>query len=73
MAADETSLDRWARLVMQLGVPTVFAGVLLWFVLTKVATVLDAIVMQMTQQTQALQNLESHISAREAREQGRNP
>lgn len=49
----------WVKLVTQLGIPTVLAAVLLWFVMTRLMGALDRIVAEMDAQTAALQRLEA--------------
>jgi hypothetical protein len=58
-------IDRASRLVMQLGLPTVFAAVLLWFVLWKLGSTLDAMVIEMQAQTQTLIAIQQHIVERD--------
>lgn len=55
-----TTLPPWlapiATLITQVGVPTVFAGVLLWFVLTRVGSTLDTIEANEAARTKLLQD-----------------
>lgn len=54
---------RWVKLVTQLGVPTVLAAVLLWFIMTRMMAVFDKITAEMDAQTAALQRLETKVDA----------
>ena len=60
-------IDRYVRLITQLGLPTVCAGVLLWWVLMRLSGVLDAMVVEMRQQTQTLGAIQQHIVERDGR------
>jgi hypothetical protein len=61
-------IDRASRVILQLGLPTVFAAVLLWFVLSKLATSLDAMVDSMQHQTAALVEMQQRFSQRASQE-----
>jgi hypothetical protein len=65
MANGDSSLDRWARIVTQLGLPTVVAGVLLWFVLSRLLHILDVMVADLKAQTHAIQTIERLLEAQE--------
>ncbi len=52
---------KWVKLITQLGVPTVLAGVLLWFIMTRMMAVFDRITQEMDAQTAALQRIEARI------------
>lgn len=60
-----SALDRWARIITQLGLPTVIAGVLLWFLLARLVTILDAMVVDLKAQTQAMRTIERLLEAKE--------
>jgi hypothetical protein len=64
-------IDRASRLVMQLGLPTVFAAVLLWFVLWKLDGTLTALTVETRSQTQTLDAILQHVVDREQRERDR--
>lgn len=52
---------KWVKLVTQLGIPTVLAGVLLWFIITRMMVVFDRIMAEMDEQTAILQRLEARL------------
>ena len=57
----------WVAVVTQVGVPTVFAGVLLWFVLTKVGGAVDVIAAGESARTKILLDTQmSFLAALEA-------
>ena len=55
-------LTRYGQLVMQIGVPTVFAGVLLWFIITRLLANLDLMNVEMRNQTKLIEHVESLIA-----------
>jgi hypothetical protein len=55
---------KWVKLITQLGIPTVLAGVLLWFIMTRMMAVFDRITQEMDAQTAALQRLEARLDGR---------
>jgi hypothetical protein len=59
--ASDDSLDRWSRIILQLGLPTVFAVVLLWFVLARLLNVLDSMMVDLRAQTHAIKTIERII------------
>ena len=58
MAGDDSNIDRWSRVILQLGLPTVFAVVLLWFVLSRLLNILDVMVADLRAQTHAIKTIE---------------
>jgi hypothetical protein len=57
----------WVQAIKQLGLPTVFAAVLLWFVLWKLSGTFDVVVAELRQQTQTLRAMQEHIEERDRR------
>lgn len=58
---EPNGVNKWVKLVTQLGVPTVLAGVLLWFLLTRMMAAFDKINHEVEQQTAILQRLEAQL------------
>lgn len=64
------TIERMAKVVVQLGLSTVFAAVLLWWVLTRLSAGLDQVVVEMHTQTQKLSDIQNHVIARDKRIHG---
>ena len=60
-------VDRWTRVVQTLGIPTVFACALLWFLLTRFSSALDHVVVEMQAQTKVLTDIQNEIIQRDRR------
>jgi hypothetical protein len=65
MANGTDPVERWSRVILQLGLPTVFAAVLLWFVLARLLTILDAMVVDLRAQTHAMKTIERLMESKE--------
>lgn len=57
--------EKYSKLIMQLGIPTVLSGVLLWFLLFRLIAILDAIVLDVRHQTHVLDKLNEAIEQRQ--------
>lgn len=53
---------KWVKLITQLGIPTVLAGVLLWFIMTRMIIAFDKLTAEMDAQTAALQRIETQLN-----------
>jgi hypothetical protein len=62
--ANGDPLDRWSKMILQLGLPTVFAAVLL-VCLVRLLHVLDVMVTDLRAQTQAIQTIERLLESQE--------
>lgn len=62
-------IDKASKAVLTLGIPTLFACVLLWWVLTKLAGTMDAMVVQLQNQTQVLRDVQQQQAAQHKWEQ----
>jgi hypothetical protein len=65
--SDDSQLERWSRVILQLGVPTVFAVALLWFVLARLLNVLDSMMADLRAQTHAIKTIERIIEEKRSR------